>query len=445
MARLRFLDRLFRKEKEEKVKVRTLRLDDIDNILKNKLRIRRERTLNESKGIIENILDSSSIIKSNVKKIEDTDIPNDIHIRLRRILNTSKPLFTKGVMDSISPFINKGVSDFTDVGEFHDDLKKTLDSLARTYKSHGKYLSVAFENEIKTIRRESKNMLENNDRLENIMERSMKENKLLNETITQCERIRKDMEELNSIGISLKKDREMMESLIRRSEKIQREIENLSESEEFQSLSKKKKRLDEIEKKIDEIEGNIFHLLTQMKRPLKKYRKQCDTGIKKIIDNYIENPVEQFFSDNSNSLVFILKEIDKYITEERMKVKDREKRKIHERIKNILDLDLNSMRTEYKKLCEKREDISGSIKESNVIKKRTKLMKDRREIDNNITMLRDEIKNLEDRKNSIIHNIEKLKNKIEENMSRIDKTDKGKIIIDIGIEQNKGSVNISGL
>ncbi len=414
-----FWSNLFKSESKSE----SLDSAELGIMLNDRLNASREATFKESKGIINGIIKSVSVIESVVRGIEDAGIPDEMPVKLKRIVKTSKPSFVVGVLDSISPFLNKEVSDYDDLEELHKDLRRCLDSLAKSHVGQGRYLPIAFEGEFKTLKKESKHLLTLSDSLGKIVKRSAEEDELLLDTIGLFDEVNSSFARRDSLNSMLREGEKRLSSLRDKRERILGRIDSLSDSEESRDLSGLEKDLEDVEKKISELEGQIFHLLTPLKRPFKKYRKQAfelDKKTEELIDRLIEDPVEVFFSVEPKLVVALVDRLDKYVSEDRIKLKDKERDKVLDKIDLILESDLVSVGEEYSSLCGRRDKLVKSVERSAVLMKREKFESDLSGLDGDISLLENELSSFEDKIAVLEGNLGKLQAKVEANVSEIE-------------------------
>jgi len=419
MVRLSFFNNLFKKKKEK----RDLIPDELGKLLEEKVENQKDTILKQSKSIVKEVLSSAAQIHAEIEKIKTSKIPDNIPIKLKRIVKTSQPSFVASANESINPFLGKKESDFSDIEKLHKDLKKCLDSLAKAHVNQGRYLPIPFEHEFASIKKESKNLLEQSDKLGEIVKKSNKENKLLNKTLEQYNELIENQEKIQSINDSIKDYNRKMISLVDMRDKIIGKKDKLKKSTGYKDLSRQKDEIKDLEDKISELESKIFHLLTPLKRPLKKYRKQAfesDKGVEKRIDAYIDNPLKQFLSDDVKDLNSLLNKLDRYIEEGRVTLKDKEKKKTRDKIKKMLDSNLDSIRKEHDELNKKLIKLSDSINSSDVNDKKDNIQNELKSLENEINILEEEIDNLEKKVNNLSGSISKLRVKVESGLSDIE-------------------------
>jgi len=415
---LSFWDSLFKKKKTEP---EHLEPHEVGCYLEERLGEERKQTYDKAHPIIQKLMDCISRMDSLTTQIEQSSIPEDTAVKLKRIAKTSKPSFVTGIREAINPFQNKNADYYTDLKNTHKQLREMLDSLARVHLGQGRYLPVIFEDEVKEIKKESKKMLELCDRLEVIVS-ELGDAGIVEETYDKYNRLKSCGDEIHSIASLLNEKNKRMNYIIIEKKRSEDEINKHMQSDEARELASKKKQIDELDDKINGLESKIFHLITPLKRSMKKYRKQAfepDKSTIKRIDGYIDEPVKQFIKDDNDSLRQLMTRLEAYVAEDKIKLKDKEKRKTRDKISNLLETDINALREEYNKALEEKTKINKLISESNVLEEKNKLKSDLESTVSELNLIREEIKTLEDKNKSLLSEKQDLRGELQKKLSEI--------------------------
>ena len=417
MVRLSFWDRFFKKESKPEV------MDSGEaRILLEDMRAReRKHILEKARPLIRGILDSVSHIDSVAADIDESSIPDDTAVKLKRIAKTSKPPFITGLRDAVNPFLNRKISDFTDLEQLNMDLRNMLDSLARVHVGQGRYLPMIFDAEVKEIKKESKNLLHHSDSLEELVKSSSGDESPVDKALNSFYRMDSCLSEMESMDALLKEKRGVLDSIKEKRKGLEWELSTLSTSGEVKALSRMREELRVIDEKLDGLESRVYHLLTPMKRPLRKYRKQAfelDKMVLQRVDGYIDEPVKQFFSDGDD-LSGILGKLEGSVREGKISLKERERKKTAEKIGNLMEVDLDSIRREYENLKVEKDSLTESISRSRVLEKKERLKSALESAESEISLLEGELGALEGKIKQLQKEIDDLRDDIIVNISKI--------------------------
>ncbi len=411
-----FWNKFIKKESKPKV----MDSGEVRNLLQDMRARERKKNLDKARPLIEGILTSVSRIDLVVADIDESSIPDDTAVKLKRIAKTSKPPFVTGVREAITPFLNGKVSDYTDLKKLHIDLREMLDSLARVHMGQGRYLPMIFDAEVKEIKKESKNLLHHSDSIWELVKSSEGESPS-DKTLDSFNRVESCLDELESMKSLIKEKRDKLESLRAREKELIDENEKFTTSKEVKELTQMREDLKELDEKLQGLESRVYHLLTPLKRPLRKYRKQAfelDKMVLDRVDGFIDDPVKQFFSDGGD-LGDILKKLEGYVRDGKLSLKERERKKTEEKIGNLMDADLESLRREYDSLLKGKNSLTESISRSRVLEKKDSLKSALDSAENEIGLLDGELGALEGKSKELSEEVDALRDEIGVNISEI--------------------------
>ncbi|MEA1925226.1 MAG: hypothetical protein U9M95_05090 [Candidatus Altiarchaeota archaeon] len=416
MVRLSFWDNFFKKESKPEV----MDSGEARNLLQDMRARESKKILDRARPLIEGILTSVSRIDSVVADIDESSIPDDTAVKLKRIAETSKSPFVTGLRDSINPLLNRKVSDYTDIKQLHMDLRNMLDSLARVHMGQGRYLPMIFDAEVKEIKKESKNLLHHSDSIGELVKSSTGES-ALDKALNRFYRMDSCLDEIESMKSLLKEKRDKLDSLRAREKNLIDENEKFSISKEVKELTRMMDERRVIDEKLHGLESKVYQLLTPLKRPLRKYRKQAfelDKLVLNRVDGFIDEPVKQFFS-GEGELGEILKKLGGYVRDGKLGLKERERKKTEEKIGNLMDADLDLARMEYDSLLKEKNSLTESISRSRVMGKKESLKSSLDSAKSEIGLIKGELVALEGKTKELSEEVDDLRDEIRVEISKI--------------------------
>jgi hypothetical protein len=397
--KLDFFDRLFGRERKERP-VELIDSSQLREWLGGQLKSRRDGIYGECRPLVDDVFRDLKAVKALTLNLEKLECPEDLPKKARKIVLTSRPAFVQGILDTLSLVGEGKPSGYDELMKFHTTLQAAVSSLGKIGFGQGRYLPIAFGEEIDDIRRKAKKLFE---RSEKLREKIGSDVNLLSEALDTLSEIELRRKELIDLKAEKSKIKNKIERCKTENSSLKREIDPIQETREFRELKKVEGELREIRAELESVELEIYNHINPLKRSMKKFRKFAEVKghppeVLKNIEEHMQNPVDCFLSDEDGKLDTILKEIRKAIESGDFRLKDRDKGKIIARIESTLNLDRDKLKGRYLKLKAREEDLSGKIESSPVTVKRKELERDLEHL------VRDNIKETLSRKKKKLEN-----------------------------------------
>lgn len=413
---MNFFDKLFGRKVRVVDESIQFRLNELDDWLRDRMDEKEEKIHEEAAPILDEITRHIRNIKKQALKIDTLKCPEEIPKRARKVIITSKPAFVRGILDAIKGVEEKPTGG--DIEAFNDKLQNALSTLLKVNMGQGRYLPLAFGDELTEIRKESKQLFEKKKELEELFRGDA-----LNE-------VRKDLETLKEKSLlSPTLDKELMQfndevkKLKIEKERLQSEYTGFDQTKDFKDLSEKKHKLKEIKEKKDGVENEVYTLLTPLRRPLKMLRKFIlEKGMPEVkgIEGYIQNPMEMFFSDGGGDINPLLERLKSAMKEGELGSTKQERDKILSKINLILDADLEKLRGDFLFLRDEEEEISREIESSSVLLEKRDLENRITKMNREIALKEDGIRGIKRKKDKLRGEIEKIKESLEEGLTSLE-------------------------
>ncbi len=418
--KLDFFDRFLGRERKKKPR-ESIDSSKLRDWLDKKIGSGRDEICEECEPLIEDILQTLEEIRTLALDIEKRKCPEDIPKKARKIVDTSKPAFVRGILDAIST-ADKKPSGYEELRKFHASLQATVSSLGKIGVGQGRYLPIAFGEEIYDLRRKSKKLLEKTGELTKKIDSEIT---LLSKALEKQGEIDarvKDLEDLNAGKSNIEKK---LGEYTGEENNLKKEIDSLYKTRDFKELAETEKKIGETKEKIESVELDIYNQINPLKRPMKKFRKYaeskgCAPEILRDIDEYTKNPAECFLSDKNNRLENILTEIKKAIKTGDFKLKDKDKGKILDKIESALDTGRDGLRQEYQRLKAASEDLQRKIGSYTVNEKRKELERRIEHIKREMKTCEDEMEKIEGKKKNIREEISGKRRELEHKLNNIE-------------------------
>lgn len=332
-----------------------IKFEEIDNLL----------STSEKKTQILKILDEILLQKENIKEnlpeLEKIELDQKVDEKLKNTVKGNIPAFVFAVnqlLDKIQP-----LAETTPV-EIMDFITRTETELEsfnkKTYKNFF-IMSNLIGKELENI---VKNITKINETLKNLKKfyPFLNEEKAIKESIAQIRRyMETDEERKKQIG-SYKIEKE---TILNEIEVNERKMKLLYLSPKLTILKNNRKQLKQIEEELSTLKNILIDFFSIFQKGLKKYNNICRV---KLVDDYINNPVEALLNDKGFEVIRHLNEVRKLIEQGKIDIKDIKKNKIVEKISRLEKKDLEEFKKQYYELVNRQKEIEDKIKQSTVEK-----------------------------------------------------------------------------
>jgi hypothetical protein len=164
--KLDFFDRLFGRERKE----RPMELIDSSQLrewLGGQLKSRRDGIYRECRSLVDDVFRDLKAVKALTLNLEKLEFPEDLPKKARKIVLTSRPAFVQGILDTLSLVGDGKPSSYDELIKFHINLQAVVSSLGKIGVGQGRYLPIAFGEEIDDIRRKTKKLFERSEGSQN--------------------------------------------------------------------------------------------------------------------------------------------------------------------------------------------------------------------------------------------------------------------------------------
>ncbi len=139
-------------------------------------------------------------------------------------------------------------------------------------------------------------------------------------------------------------------------QRLFREIHEMENSSEYKDLQMLNHKIKKAEKESAEKESEITHLFASLERPMKKYQRIVFSD-KDLLGKYISSPVEALTQDFGFKIVGILENMKKAILDNTIELKDKQKIRASEDIRELGKEYLSRFAAQYAQLKKKEKDI----------------------------------------------------------------------------------------
>lgn len=367
-------------------------LEELAGILREEEKKEKDASCQEAEPILEDIRESFDNIKALALDIKDKECPEEVNIRAKTVLRTAKPEFVREVLEAVKGAGSERKKD--PQGDIRA-IDETLELLAKALIGPGKYLPLAYGEDLDRIKKELKALA--------LKRKKLGETARINDDAAG---ILKDVESLKErirhVSL-LEKERnetaQNLESLEKEGNALAKEGDNMEKGREYAELLEKKEKEEKIRCEKEEKESKAYNLITPLKRPLKMLRKSLEEKGKhdaylKEIERYAQDPVETLCSEDAKELPKLLSDLKKNI-ETSPEIKDEEKSRIKQRITAIEKEDIQKTRIDIISLRKQEEEIMQEINSAHILVKKNANEKEKERIQREIAQKKEDLHRIE--------------------------------------------------
>ncbi|MBL7055745.1 hypothetical protein ISS07_02425 [Candidatus Woesearchaeota archaeon] len=357
---LKLIKKFFAKEEKEEIKVN---FSDLDKFLKEKEKELDNKIRESINELLFSIKKEASGSKSNLDKLEQAELQNpNIPPRAKTIMQGNRDAFTKKTSDFFSN-LNLEYEHIDEIRKKCDGIKKNIDNLASSTQRSYTILNEFFAREISPISENIRKVSNYIKDLQNLIDHS---------SLSGTKKIKSSYEEMQrkikQKSNFVQEEKEKTKELIKGKEKLGKLNKELTGKKESAEYSSYEKVMEEKEKKIEElrdVENSLINDLSPLGKAMKKYSRIA-FGNEKIIENYLNSPMNALLKDELMEIVKILGNIEHSIKENKLDMDQKKNEKALSKIKDLDSIYFNSIREKYKKNEKNLEEIKEKLNNNKI-------------------------------------------------------------------------------
>ncbi|MHC1609958.1 MAG: hypothetical protein ACXQS3_07095 [Candidatus Methanofastidiosia archaeon] len=419
-------DKIFGKKKKEHAPLekKVLKISDIPQWAKNEKNTIEQEILEHSLQYIDPINKSFSTLNNYILELNDKELEEEVIKRLENITISSKKSFCENMKIILNKWKYIIPETYSDLTAYISRIESTLLSINKAQITHGKYLGIVFETDLKKIGKELKIIVTSHDMIKNIVSKNKEKWEMLCSIESIFEEIIEIEKYLSQVRkIDLQEDMEKLESQL---SSLKIEKKKFLLSQEYGKYKSMQERIATLEKQEHELNLELYSVFATIKRVLKKYKKMVDDKKYTLtqeqiefIEGLMDRPVKTLNGDTdeldltknfATHLLYMLKNGN--IQEKKGKLD-----KAQDVAMRIINGELDELKQQYSSTFSELVSIKKKYKEIN-LDKLDSINKKQEKILAKIKHIQDELENIEkeslemkDKKKQIIS---KLKDKVNE-------------------------------
>ena len=193
-----------------------------------------------------------------------------------------------------------------------------------------------------------------------------------NSRINEMDRIRHDIARLKNkishkafLEQEIRKKEAQINELEKEKARAEHSVAGMEGSREYRDYNMLKHKIGEARKESAEKESEIAHIFASLERPMRKYLRIVYSD-RDLLQKYIESPVKALTEDFSLKIVALLENMKKAILDDTIELKDRQKIRVVEEIKELSKEYLSRFLSEYGKLRKRESELLKEIRSMTV-------------------------------------------------------------------------------
>lgn len=391
-------------------------LVELEKILKDDRQKRDKEAYAEAAPVLKDIYSSFDNIRRIALEIKNLECQAEVNPRIKTVIRTAKPEFVREILEALKGSkegVIEGLSaEKTAIGE-------TMEMLAKSVIGPGKYLHMAYPEDIDRIRKELKTLAVKKKELEATggsdghIEDTLKEIESLIERLKHKKLLENEEEET----------RNRLKALEIEEKTLTEECRTIEEGKEYSEYNEKLGLLEKIKCEKEEKENYVYNLLTPLKRPLKILRKSLEEKGKadasfKEIEKYADDPINSLCLSEPKEFMEAFTALKKDIDNNR-DLKAEEKSRVKQKISAIEAADLKNIRKHILDLRKNALELSVDIDRAEIRKRKTEKEKEVDRIRRERSIIEDELPRIIKKIEKDAHETKSKKQHLEENASRL--------------------------
>ena len=406
---LEFLKRIFQNEEVKEIKLREIKLQNLEEWANEKSKPLMEELQQQIEEILMKVNEEIQRARFNVEVLENAKLQNpNIPFKAKQYMEGNRKAYIRAINSFLGhmEINNKDYFYLVDFCKFFDELINDLNkSTLRSYT----ILLEFFAHETNKIAQNLKNF----DNLFKELKSVLNNEKMVavNKTIEKIQSLKIKTKQKISLDVDFKNIEVSLKLANEEKNSVLAEIERFSKSDEHNNFLKLNEEKKNKAKAFYEDENQVMQSFSVLERALRKY-SHIAFEHEEIVLDYLKHPIETLANDKNLVILEILKNVGKLLNENKLQIDDKKKEKSLEEIKKLNKEFLEQFLKKYFSLKAEMEDLENKIKATGVIEKLENFNKQLEEVNLRIEKNNEEYNKLENDVIKTTNSIENLRNEI---------------------------------
>ncbi|MCK4589596.1 MAG: hypothetical protein KAT77_04075 [Nanoarchaeota archaeon] len=407
----KFLKRLFEEKEVEETVEQDKLLFWFDNKVKEKL----EKVDNDIIILFDGVESRKRVILERLEALETVEIKDaeKIEDRIKNVVQGHRTNYVRAMSIFLSEVQVPKQRTLSEAMKFNSLLREKLDELGKsTAKSYAASQHLFFD----AVQQVVKGLKGLNDLVVNF-DKVVEKNKLKDLEMIRMtvDLLYRNMSEKERLSGELKEKKEKLMELQLNKQNKTNEVESLEQSDDYRKYLELKDEKENLESQVRENQSKFLQIFAQLERSLRKYEHVALEN-RNLIRDYLENPIDAFFKDESLVFLKIVAGVRKNL-ESGIDLKESKLEKTMEVIDSVNESKLKEIKEKHNQLMEEKSIVAKKIDNNYIYGKLSDLKYRLEHVDVQIADSEQEVKELEEFLEKI--DLDKIKSGIKEKVFEV--------------------------
>ena len=372
-----------------------------------------------ARPIIEKIMETRREIERILSELDRKDFS-----QFYKPIITAKPLFINGMMTAVKSIKIKEPANHTNLVGFHQSVAGALKSMQSVQIGPGRFVGVAFREDIIRLGKAVKKTVQYSDELGRILSKKSARNALLDESVSLHRKLCEKIAELGNARTEREEGENEIEKYGMEKARLERELGEVESSDAMKEVTSLKAEFDRLKNEKYEIERMIATQVSPLKRTFRKFWKvverekyKLDRRCANALETFIDEPAKIFSSD-CDALIEILKGSKESILGGELELDIKEKERALSAIDELIYDILDEARKRYTEIKEREKSLDDTIGSSTVLVQKDGIIREIGQIEKQIKSVKMRLEQIDER--DMVNSITTLKSLMETKLSEFE-------------------------
>ena len=411
---LEFIKRIF--QEQETKKIIQISINDSEEWLNEKSKPLMEDVMRHAESILMKIGEEAQRAKFNAEALENAKLQNpNIPFKAKQYMEGNRKAYLKA-MGSFIGYLEINNKDYFYLLDFCGKFESLISDLNKGTLRSYMILQEFFSNETGNIAENLRNI--------DLFFKELK-SVLGNERVARANDATKKIKSLKaksmqkiSLEIDIKKAEAGLKLDESEKDSIGSEMEAFNDSGDGMDFAKLNEEKQSKADNFHNDENTILQSFSVLEKPLRKY-SHMEFGHEELVLDYLKQPVESLFSDKNLEILQILKNLENFLKENRLRLDDKKKEKSIAEIKKLSREFLEGFVKRHSSFKAEMDGLENKIKSSGVPEKLRKFARRLKDADSSIGKNSNDISQLKNEISKSLNSMSSLKSEIESDIKNI--------------------------
>ncbi|MAH21389.1 MAG: hypothetical protein CMO12_01080 [Thaumarchaeota archaeon] len=317
--------KIFQNEKKDVAPAKSVMASELSSWLNKKKGAEFQYACSEATKICSRTIEICSVMSKSSEDLTSSEVTvNELTEKYLSTITTAKDTLGRKIKTITANMELPEITTFEDIVRSRDLVQQTIVQLGEAVTIHGRYISLFPKREIKALQETLKEMVGEQSQFQQIVD----------ENSTQAEEIQsagEETEQLIHLIAKLERDRILLVDLQKEIKSLElarvdatHDIKKMEENEVTARIPELKEEVQRLKETLTRLDAELMGKVLILSRPLKKYSYigELERPKRKILEDYLDKPLDTLRSDGNLIIVEILADLKKQIQDGKIELKD---------------------------------------------------------------------------------------------------------------------------